>query len=288
MRKQTQVKLRIKAWHEFCRKNKTNKKPEFDLSKFIGDAPEKKGGIKMQILLVDDEQYQLETLKRGIRTHGHQVFFARNGEEALRHLEKHADISLIITDYLMPGMNGITLVKMIRELYGDIPVILMTAYGDKELVLEALRSRCDDYIDKPFKPSELIALINEVQWQRKKRELWNYPIKKQIKKSEKPKYVRIERLKRKFHELELDEDSADNSRQALDTLESKDLEDLEIKKDIDLKEKDEKPVKEENPLARLGGGLGLAVPLVKVAFPIFIFVLMTVTTVYLLVLPFFR
>jgi len=89
----------------------------------------------MNILLVDDEQFQIDTIKRGIRIHGHQVFAARSGEEALKYLEEnHDESTLVITDYYMPGMNGITLLKSIREQYGDLPVILMTAFRGQKPV----------------------------------------------------------------------------------------------------------------------------------------------------------
>ena len=69
----------------------------------------------------------------------------KSGEEALKYLEEHHDEStLVITDYYMPGMNGITLLKSIREQYGDLPVILMTAFGDKNLLIEALQNGCDN------------------------------------------------------------------------------------------------------------------------------------------------
>jgi DNA-binding NtrC family response regulator len=57
-------------------------------------------------------------------------------------------------------MNGIKLLQNIRKIYKSLPVILMTAYGDKDLVIEAMHYRCDGFIDKPFDIDELLDIIN--------------------------------------------------------------------------------------------------------------------------------
>lgn len=118
----------------------------------------------MNILLVDDEKYQLETIRRGMRIHGHQVVTAESAEEALEVLKQDPQqIHLVITDFLMTGMNGLNLLRNIRDNFGDLPVILMTAYGDQNLVVEAMRNKCDDYIDKPFKPKDLMEQVDKIE-----------------------------------------------------------------------------------------------------------------------------
>ncbi|MDH7479735.1 MAG: response regulator [Syntrophomonadaceae bacterium] len=118
----------------------------------------------MNILLVDDEKYQLETIKRGVKIHGHQVITAESAEEALEYLrQRPGEVHLVITDYLMNGMNGLNLLKEIRRSFGSLPVIIMTAYGDQNLVVEAMRNRCDDYIDKPFKPRDLMEQVEKIE-----------------------------------------------------------------------------------------------------------------------------
>ena len=115
----------------------------------------------MNILIVDDEQTMLETLRRGLRTKGFKVFEAKNGMAALNILEQNSQINLVLTDYAMGGMNGIELLTEIRKQKKNIPVIIMTAYGDKELVIEAMRRQCDGFIDKPFTLDDLIKEIND-------------------------------------------------------------------------------------------------------------------------------
>ncbi|MGI6649409.1 MAG: response regulator [Bacillota bacterium] len=248
-----------------------------------------KGELAMNILIVDDEELQLETIRRGIRIHGHQVHMATSGEEALAYLEEHRDDStLVITDYFMPEMNGMSLVKTIRERYGDIPVILMTAFGDKSLVIEALRNRCDNYLDKPFKPNELMAQIDEIQLQReKRRRRGQFQATGQTKKKEGRLYRFVPAKKArekgadaeqaaalKTEETAVEQNVNQNINQDINQV-SPDLEELLL-------------LEEENPLDRLGGGLSLALPLVKIIFPTFIFLLLALTTFFLLVLPLFR
>lgn len=118
----------------------------------------------MNILVVEDDKVQLESLRRGLRNKGHQVLEALSAEEALNRFT-HSNITkidLVLSDYLMQGMNGIDLLRKIRESYGSLPVILMTAYGEKDLVIEAIRNRCDSFIEKPFTLDQLMEEIERV------------------------------------------------------------------------------------------------------------------------------
>ena len=111
----------------------------------------------MNILVVDDEIVQIETISRGLKRKGYRVTQALSANDALGELRNQCSkIDMVITDYAMPGMNGIGLLKRIRESHRSLPVILMTAYGDKELVIDALRNRCDSFIEKPFTLDQLM------------------------------------------------------------------------------------------------------------------------------------
>lgn len=116
------------------------------------------------ILLVDDEAEQLRSLRVGLTTKGFEVIGVSNGPEALRCLSKEADrVGLVLTDYAMPVIDGLTLLERIKELGGHIPVIMMTAYGLKSLVIRALRLGCDGFIEKPFTLDEVIQEIRRVE-----------------------------------------------------------------------------------------------------------------------------
>ncbi len=113
------------------------------------------------ILLVDDAIVQLETIKRGLKIRGYKVLDAICGKKALEFLEGPEKIDMVITDFAMPEMNGMELLEKIRTMHKRLPVIIMTAYGDKELVVEAMNNRCDGFLDKPFDLKELLETIEK-------------------------------------------------------------------------------------------------------------------------------
>ena len=118
----------------------------------------------MNILIVDDEIIQLAGLRIGLQSRGYKVLTASSGKEALEILNNdHNKFELIITDYVMPCMDGIAFLKKIREVNKSFPIIMMTAYGGKDLVVDALRNRCDGFINKPFFLDQLIKEIERVR-----------------------------------------------------------------------------------------------------------------------------
>lgn len=118
----------------------------------------------MNILIVDDETNQLAGLRVGLQSRNYKVLTASSGKEVLEFLNNYHDkIELIITDYVMPGMDGITLLKKIREGNKSLPILMMTAYGEKDLVVDALRNRCDGFIEKPFSLDQLIKEVERVR-----------------------------------------------------------------------------------------------------------------------------
>jgi len=123
------------------------------------------GAISVNVLIVDDEIVQVENLRIGLSSRGgYHVLQALSGHEALNLIENGAlEIDLVITDYAMPGMNGIELLQNIRWKHGNLPVILMTAYGQRDIVLDALRNQCNGFIDKPFTLDRLLHEIERVK-----------------------------------------------------------------------------------------------------------------------------
>ena len=117
----------------------------------------------MNILIVDDDLTQLETLRRGLRSKGYNVLEASSGKDALIFFQdgKTDQIHLILTDYVMPEMNGIELLKKIREKSNSLPVIIMTAYVKKDLLLNIMRLNCNSIIEKPFTLNKLNGEIKK-------------------------------------------------------------------------------------------------------------------------------
>src|SRR5690606_35519104 len=86
-----------------------------------------------RILIVDDEEYVVFTLKEGLQKLPNcEVYTASRGSEALEHFKKQP-FDLLITDYKMPGMDGITLATQIRHMYPQTAIVVVTAYGDNLL-----------------------------------------------------------------------------------------------------------------------------------------------------------
>ncbi|MCX5883752.1 MAG: response regulator [Deltaproteobacteria bacterium] len=118
----------------------------------------------MNVLIVDDEIVQVENLRIGLSSRGYHILQALNGQEALSLIENDANqIDLLITDYAMPGINGMELLQLIRWRHGNLPVIMMTAYRQRDLVLEAWRNQCNSFIDKPFSLDRLIEEIEKIK-----------------------------------------------------------------------------------------------------------------------------
>ena len=116
------------------------------------------------ILIVDDEAEHLRSLRVGLTAKGYEVHAALDAQTALDALKHGTEkATLIITDYAMPDMDGLTLLEKIRENGNSLPSIVMTAYAEKDIVLRALRSGCNGFIEKPFALDELIEEIHRVE-----------------------------------------------------------------------------------------------------------------------------
>jgi len=116
----------------------------------------------MNILVAEDEAITLKRSKYFLEKWGHQVITVQNGLEALEQFLS-SKIDLVITDWMMPEMNGLELVRHIRSKGGEVSfvyIILLTSREDKKDIVNALESGVDDYIVKPFDPAELQARVN--------------------------------------------------------------------------------------------------------------------------------
>lgn len=115
-----------------------------------------------KILVVDDEAPLREILQRGLtQMGGYYVEVAQNGQEAIEKMEKEI-FDLILTDLMMPEMNGMELLKIIKGTRPDIPVIMMTAYGSIDTAVEAMKIGANDYITKPVDLRDLMLRISKV------------------------------------------------------------------------------------------------------------------------------
>ena len=111
------------------------------------------------ILVVEDDQALAEALQDTLMTAGYTVIMAENGRVALTQLESSA-VDLIVSDINMPQMSGDVLLKRVKTLHPDIPVMLMTAYGTIEQAVDAMRDGAVDYMVKPFEAEVLINMVS--------------------------------------------------------------------------------------------------------------------------------
>lgn len=116
----------------------------------------------MEILIVDDERDLLESLRRGLRCLHHRTHEVTRADAALEMLQSIPSIDLVITDHAMPGMSGMELVERIHKHRAEFPVIIMTAFGYKEMVVRTLKNPWSGYIEKPFTLKELTEEIKRV------------------------------------------------------------------------------------------------------------------------------
>ncbi len=116
----------------------------------------------MNILLVEDEAAVSSFIKRGLEEEGHHLTQAFDGIVGFS-LASQSEFDLIIMDVVMPGLNGFQLCEKIRkELSLSTPIIMLTALGSTDDVVQGLENGADDYLTKPFKFKELLARVNAV------------------------------------------------------------------------------------------------------------------------------
>ena len=118
-------------------------------------------GKDYPILLVDDDPISLEILGAQLAARGHEVVSAGNGAEALAALQEHPRIRIIISDWIMPRMDGLELCRAVRTRHnGDsIYFIMLTVYSEKERLVEAFEAGVHDFLSKPVGEGELAARL---------------------------------------------------------------------------------------------------------------------------------
>lgn len=121
---------------------------------------------KHSILFVDDEESILNSIKRGLHGQPYQMYFATSGPAALEIIEEN-DISVVISDMRMPGMDGLELLKIVNEKYPDTVRIVLTGYSHISLLMLAINSgQVYRYLTKPWKMEEefLVAIQDAVRY----------------------------------------------------------------------------------------------------------------------------
>ena len=113
-----------------------------------------------KILVVDDEPFNLDLLEQELAELGYATERANNGAQALQKIAR-ANPALVLLDYQMPGMNGIEVLRTVRQTDQDLPIVLITAHGSIERAVEAVKAGADDFITKPFDPEHLAVVVKK-------------------------------------------------------------------------------------------------------------------------------
>lgn len=113
----------------------------------------------MKFLLIEDDVPTAAYIQRGMKENGHTVDHAKTGQEGLLLAGSHP-YDVLIIDRMLPGMNGLTVVKMLRDIEVKTPIIFLTTMGGIDDRVDGLNAGGDDYLVKPFAFSELYARVN--------------------------------------------------------------------------------------------------------------------------------
>ena len=116
----------------------------------------------MNILLVEDEPSIANMISKGLSEEGYTISVAPDGNTGFEMATSNS-YDLFIVDIMLPGMNGLTLCKMLRKTKNSTPILLLTALGTTENVVAGLDAGADDYLVKPFKFSEFVARIRALK-----------------------------------------------------------------------------------------------------------------------------
>jgi len=116
---------------------------------------------KGTILIIDDNADLLEYLKDFFMIYNYEVILAETGNEGIEKFREFLP-DIVISDMRLPDKNGNIVVKEIKEINKDVPIIIITGFSDKQLILSAMRNGALDLLKKPFKPKDLRYLINKI------------------------------------------------------------------------------------------------------------------------------
>ncbi|MBD3315719.1 MAG: response regulator [Chitinivibrionales bacterium] len=118
------------------------------------------------LLVVDDERHMLDSMDFLLTAQGYHVGLAHDGREGLAYVREaqstEQPVDLVITDIQMPVMDGVAMLKHLQKEQHSIPVLVLTAYGDRSLLIELIRQGCADYLDKPVGEEQLLDHIGRM------------------------------------------------------------------------------------------------------------------------------
>lgn len=115
---------------------------------------------KVRILVVDDQSGMCDFLSHYLKTRGYEAEVAHSAEEALEALKK-SEFDLVLSDIMMPFVDGLDLLREIKKSRPGVAVILMTAYASLDKAMKAIKYGAADLLIKPFEMSALVAVVEK-------------------------------------------------------------------------------------------------------------------------------
>jgi two-component system response regulator MprA len=112
----------------------------------------------MRVLIAEDERRMAETLRKGLESEGYAVLLAHDGLQALE-LAQAADFELFVLDVMLPGLDGFTVARRLREAAVKTPILMLTARDNTQDIVRGLDCGADDYLTKPFSFEVLLARL---------------------------------------------------------------------------------------------------------------------------------
>ena len=121
---------------------------------------------KNHIIVAEDENHTRHTMRLILKKAGYRVTTVEDGHEALQkildNIEAFEEFDLLITDVQMPELSGVELIRELAKQNIDIPILIITGYGDRKEYADAVGAMCVGCIEKPFEPKDLLECVDRV------------------------------------------------------------------------------------------------------------------------------
>lgn len=119
----------------------------------------------ISVLIIDDEESQIESIKGFLRRRNYNVYAAYNGADGIKLITENA-IDVVLTDYRMPGLSGLEVLIKVKEINPDIDVVVITAYGSVQDAVDIMKAGAYDYLTKPIDLDDLESMLERIKEKR--------------------------------------------------------------------------------------------------------------------------
>ncbi len=116
--------------------------------------------MKGRVLVIDDEAIVRVSCKRVLEPAGYEVEVTERGQEALKLLQERP-FDIVVTDLLMPDMDGLEVLRQIKQQWPRMPVIIITGYGTVSTAVQAVKLGAYDVVEKPFSPETILKVVQK-------------------------------------------------------------------------------------------------------------------------------